>query len=211
MDKKITKSGLAILLSKLDSFRDPQVNSEQYPTPSEIAAEVLWQAHMIDDFTRKVSVDLGSGTGILGLGSLILGAKQVFLVESESSAMEISKKNAEIVQKQCESESSQVIFCNTEINKLHEKADIVLQNPPFGTKVRHADREFLLKAMETAPIIYSFHKSESQAFIHALSKDQGYVITHTWNFDFPLKVSMKHHKKPVKYIRVSCFRLEKLK
>ena len=74
-----SKSSLAIILSKLKLFSKPQLNLEQYPTDSEIAAEVLWNAHMNDDLDNKVVADLGCGTGILGIGALLLHSKKGFL------------------------------------------------------------------------------------------------------------------------------------
>ena len=64
-----SKGALAVILSKLKVFTAPKVRVEQYPTDAEIAAEVLWQAHMKGDI-GKVSADLGCGTGILGIGLL---------------------------------------------------------------------------------------------------------------------------------------------
>jgi len=71
-----SKSGLAVILSSLLSFKSPKIKLEQYETPSEIAADVLWNAHMNGDLVDKTVADLGSGTGVLGLGAVLLGAKK---------------------------------------------------------------------------------------------------------------------------------------
>ena len=47
----------------------------------------------------------------------------------------------------------QAVFENIDINELKKsglkaKIDAVIMNPPFGTKQKHADTEFLLKAFE---------------------------------------------------------------
>ena len=52
MSASPSKSQLAILLSRLASFTKPDVKSEQYPTDSEIAAEILWQAALQGDASR---------------------------------------------------------------------------------------------------------------------------------------------------------------
>ena len=59
-----SKSGLAIVLSKLKTFEKPKVRVEQYSMDSEIAAEVLWNGLYRGDI-QKVIVDLGCGTGML--------------------------------------------------------------------------------------------------------------------------------------------------
>src|SRR3989338_11710900 len=88
-----SKSRLAIALSKLMVFRAPKVRAEQYPMDSEIGACVLWNAALLGDIKGKVSVDLGCGTGILGIGALLLGAKKVYFVDSDQVALETAKEN----------------------------------------------------------------------------------------------------------------------
>ena len=53
-------------------------------------------------------------------------------------------------------------------------ATLTLSNPPFGTKVRHMDIVFLEKALETSPVVYSFHKSESKAFLERFAGQKNY-------------------------------------
>ena len=89
----LSKSGLAIVLSKLEGFKEPKVRVEQYIMDSEIGAFVLWNAALLGDIKQKVSVDLGCGTGILGIGALILGAKMVYFVDSDQEALETAKEN----------------------------------------------------------------------------------------------------------------------
>ena len=94
-----SKSSLAVALSKLKLFSKPDVKLEQYPTDSEIAAEILWNAHMRGDLDNKIVADLGCGTGILGIGALLLGAKKVFFVDIDKNALEILKQNFSRVKK----------------------------------------------------------------------------------------------------------------
>jgi len=209
MERRLSKSGLAVRLSKLDAFERPKVSVEQYATDAEIAASVLWNGLYLGDIRQKVSVDLGCGTGILGIGALLLGAKRVYFVDNDEEALKIAKINY----KRAKSESSvgEAVFLCIDIEEFKEKCDVVLQNPPFGTKVRHSDREFLKKAVSIAPVVYSLHKSESIGFIEAFSRDNGYEVSHRWDFEFPLKATMRFHKKRIKRIKVSCFRLENIK
>ena len=89
----LSKSELAIVLSKLKGFKRPKVSVEQYSMDSEVGASVLWNAALLGDIKQKVSVDLGCGTGILGIGALLLGAKKVYFVDSDQEALEIAKEN----------------------------------------------------------------------------------------------------------------------
>ena len=203
-----SKSALAIKLSQLKGFKQQKMKAEQYPTDPEIAAEVLWNAYLLGDLEGKVSVDLGCGTGILGIGALYLGNSKVFFVDSDKEVLEIAKINVSRVK----SESSGIgkaIFRCQEIARFDEKVDLVLENPPFGTKVRHSDREFLKKAVKLADIIYTFHKSETKGFLEAFARDSGFEISHCWDFSFPLKQAMPFHRRKIHRINVSCFRFVK--
>jgi putative methylase len=66
----------------------------------------------------------------------------------------------------------------------------------------------LRKAFEIAKIVYSFHKSESSDFLGRLAEQQGFVITHKWDFRWPLKATQKYHTRRILRIKVSCYRFE---
>jgi putative methylase len=203
-----SKKALAVLLSRLEGFLEPKVKVEQYNTDAEIAAEVLWQAYMRQDI-GKVSVDLGCGTGILGIGLLVLGAEKVYFIDSDEDSLEIAKKNLSKIKSETYVYGEAIFRCQ-DIGIFNEKADFVIENPPFGVKVRHSDKIFLNKAFEVGDVIYSFHKSESKSFIKSFSEDNGFKVTEVWDFDFPLKATMSFHSRRIKRIEVSCFRLERI-
>lgn len=212
MTKKLSKSGLSIILSKLNGFNSPNVRAEQYEIDSEIAGSVLWDAYIRGKVSVKSIADLGSGTGILGIGALILGAKLVYFVDSDENSLKIAKNNLEYVK----SESSysdlingKAVFICKDIANFNEKVDTIIMNPPFGVKVRHADKLFLEKAVKIADTIYSFHKSESNSFILAFTHDNSFKVRERIDFSWPLKQTMKFHRKRIKRINVSCFVLEK--
>src|SRR4051812_25761168 len=77
----VSKQQVAIALSRLQAFSAPNVLLEQYPTESDVAAALLWEAHMRHELEGKEVVDLGAGTGVLGIGCLLLGAAHVTFVE----------------------------------------------------------------------------------------------------------------------------------
>ncbi len=202
-----SKKALAVLLSSLEGFRSPKVGVEQYTTDAEIAAEVLWQAYMKGDI-GKVSVDLGSGPGMLGIGLLVLGAQKVYFVDFDQKVMEIAKNNMAKVKSEYNI-AGEAVFLWQDINDFKEKVDLVVMNPPFGVKVRHMDKIFLKKAFEVGKVVYSFHKTESKKFLESFSKDNNFKITYVFDFNFPLKATMSFHSKRIKRISVSCFRFEK--
>ncbi len=205
---KLSRSGLAIRLSAIKGFESPKVSIEQYVTDSEIAATILWDAYIKGDIYGKVVVDLGCGTGILGIGAELLGASKVYFIESESSAMSLCKDNEKRFKEEfgsSESESSSEFFFG-DVADFMKKGDTVVMNPPFGVKSEHSDRKFLEKAFEIASVVYSFHKSETKRFIEGFSKKKNFIIDQVIDFSWPLKASMGFHKKKIERINVSCFR-----
>jgi len=203
-----SKKQLAVLLSKLKGFEGPKVRAEQYTTDPEIAAEVLWAAFMNEDI-GKVSVDLGCGPGILGIGLLVLGAERVYFVDFDKDALETAKNNLEKAKSECKV-LGEAVWVLDDVANFNEKAGLVVQNPPFGVKVRNADRLFLKKAFEVGEVIYSFHKSEGKQFIDTFSRENKFRITNIMDFNFPLKATMSYHSRRIKRINVSCFRMERV-
>lgn len=207
---EISKSRLGIILSKLKGFEDPKVKVEQYTIDSEIASDVLWHALYAEKLKDKVIADLGSGTGILGIGALILGAKRVFFVDSDKNSLDTAKSNILSIKSESSLINGKSVFICQDIADFNKKVDTVVMNPPFGVKIRHADKIFLEKAVKIAKTIYSFHKSESKGFIQAFSKDNGFELKETIDFSWPLKQTMAFHRRRIKRINVSCFVLEKI-
>lgn len=208
MRKISSKSGLAIVLSGLKGFESPKVMQEQYTTDSEVAASVLWSAYLLGDIQCKDVADLGCGTGILGIGALLLGANKAVFIDSDKNALETAKNSIS----KLKSEGyrlGKAEFLNLDIKDLKIKSHVAIENPPFGTKIKHNDIFFLEKAMETAPIVYSFHKSESKGFLNMFSARKNVKITHIWSFKFPLKATFLFHRRQTHRINVSCFRFQK--
>ena len=204
-----SKKQLSVVLSRLKSFAKGKVSFEQYSTDSNVAASLLWNAALIDFIDDKTVLDLGCGTGILGLGALFLDADKVFLVDKDKDALDILKENIKFIDDKIVSiDKKKYKIIHKDIEKLSStdlkkmKIDIVIMNPPFGVKNKHADKRFLKVAFSTRKPVYSIHKVESRNFLEKFSADNGYKLTHFWEQDFPLKKSFSFHRKPVKKIRV---------
>ena len=187
-------------------FEQPDVESEQYPTDSEIAAEALWNAYYLGDIEGKVIADFGCGTGILGIGALLLDAKRVCFIERDEQALKVAQENYQSFKEV----TKEALFMHQDVHDFSENVDTIIQNPPFGTRQKHADREFLVKAFTLAPVIYTFHKSTSKDFINKIAEDSNYKVTHYWEFNFPLKATQLFHHKRIHRIKVGCWRLERV-
>ncbi len=194
------KKELSIILERLEGFRNPKVELEQYVTPPSLASEIVIAAKLMGDL--DLVVDLGCGTGILAIASALLGAKAVgFDIDLE--ALKIAKENAERI-------GVNVDFVLSDVRYVVVKRRCtVIMNPPFGIKRRHADRPFLLKATEIAETIYTIHSAGSEGFVRKVCGERGFEVTHVWKFKIPLKRTYSFHEKEFKWIAVEVYRLRR--
>jgi putative methylase len=183
----------------------PKASLEQYTLPVDVAAELLFiAAYIHNDIIDKTVVDLGCGTGMLAIGAVLLGAKKAIGVDIDSAAVETAEANAEKL-----GIKDKVQWFTGDIDSLTGSFDTVLQNPPFGVQKRGADRKFLLKALELAPVIYSLHKSGegNRAFIKRFIEQHGGKVTGI----FPMKLNIprlfKFHTKRRYMVEVDLYRI----
>ena len=201
----MSKATLAVILSKLKKFEKPKTYLEQYSTPREIAATIIWDAYMKGLIENKTVVDLGAGTGILGIGALKLGAKKVIFIEKDDDAIKVLKENLS-------DEEFEGTFEIIQINLLTEEnlpsADLVITNPPFGTKNKHADIKFLEQAKKISRNIYSFHKTSTDNLILKWIDKQELTVNEKFNFKFSLGATMKQHNKKAHLVEITCWQVK---
>ncbi len=200
------KKDLAILLSKFKLFDKPSSSLEQYTTDAEMAADALWFIHMNDGFKGRLVADFGCGNGIIGLGALALNAKKVFFVDVDKNAITLAKQNLKLLENGL-GKKFKAVFVNKDVGLFSDKVDIVVQNPPFGIQKPHADRLFLSKAISVSPLIYSFHKLESDSFIAKFSSDNSFIAKRCLVFDFPIRMTMPFHRKRFHKFKVGFWRI----
>jgi putative methylase len=147
----IRKIDLERFLASLTPQPNPQAELEQYTTSAQIAANMLYlAAYTNGDIIDKTVLDLGCGTGRLGLGASFLGAQEVVGIDIDQLAVKTAQQNKL-------NSGLNFRLINGDISTIVGGFDTVLQNPPFGVQTREADREFLAKALEVGKAIYSLH------------------------------------------------------
>jgi len=220
-----SKKQLAVILSKLKLIKGVDRGLEQYQTESELAADIIWNANLVDDIEGCLIHDLGCGNGIFGIGALLIGAWKCVFVDIDKKAIELTEENIDgyegmdevcnVVEQDVKTVDFKVIdegMYEDEVGMKNEKAkNVVLMNPPFGTKTEHADKDFLSKCFGFADVIYSIHMAESKKFLESFSKDNGFKLTNMWEYEFGIKKSHEKHKKQVHKVPIICVRLEKIK
>jgi len=197
------KKALEMALQKIPPHPEPKPQLEQYNTPANIAADVLFLAHSLGDIEDKKVTDLGCGTGIFAIGAKLLGAKEVIGIDIDETAIDIAKENAKKL-------GVEIDFRACEIKDFNEECDTVLQNPPFGAQRRHADRPFLRKALALSNMVYSLHLTNTQDFIENEAEKLGATITHRKRYEFEIKYTFKFHTKEKKSFDVMMFRMKRI-
>ncbi|MFQ5975055.1 MAG: METTL5 family protein, partial [Candidatus Hydrothermarchaeales archaeon] len=109
-------------LQKCKSFKDPKAYLEQYTIPADIAADVLYLAYLKGDIAGKVVYDLGCGTGRLAIGSVLLGAREVWGFDKDQDALLIARMNSSNI-------GVDVKWREMDIANVKGKCDTVVQNP----------------------------------------------------------------------------------
>lgn len=205
-----TKKELAVFLSKLKTFENPKMIEEQYTLDSEVVADILWNAFMNNDIQGKIIADFGCGTGIIGIGALLLGAKKVYFIDKDKEVFKNLFENIKITRNINKNILNKVEILNMDIRDFEGKADVVIMNPPWGTKMRHIDKDFLRKAFETANIIYVVNKVAKHRTIKLLAYENNYKVTQEKDYLIRLKKTMKEHRAKVKVVKIVCLRLHRL-
>jgi putative methylase len=200
------KRQLEMALQRIPAHKSPKVALEQYSTPSIIAADVLWNAHSMGDIKGLKVVDLGCGTGIFAIGAAMMGALESVGVDIDDDAVSIAKAQAYKMDI-----AGKTRFLTSDIQDFTESADTVIQNPPFGaqkTSRKEADRLFMVKALEIAPVVYSFHMQETEEFVTNFFKHKGAHITHVFHYTFPIPRIYDFHTKEKVDVQVVLLRVE---
>lgn len=197
------KKALEMALQKIPTHPEPKAHLEQYNTPANIAADVLFLAHSLGDLENKKVADLGCGTGIFAIGAKLLGAKEVIGIDVDEMAIDIANENAKKL-------GVEIDFRECEIKDFNEECDTVLQNPPFGAQRKHADRPFLRKALAMSNAIYSLHLTNTQEFIENETEKLGATVTHRKRYEFEIRYTFKFHSKEKKYFDVMMFRMKRI-
>jgi putative methylase len=191
---------LEMSLQKVRSFISPDASLEQYQTPATIASDLLFLAYSQGDIAGKTVVDLGCGTGILGIGASLLGAERVIGIDVDENAIELAEVNSRDL-------DADVEFVIGDVRSLQMRADTVVMNPPFGAQTRHADRPFLEKAIETADVVYSLHLAGTEEFVMSLIASTGASGAIQKRYKFEIPHTFAFHRKAKADVEVALFRI----
>ncbi|XP_009607550.1 uncharacterized protein [Nicotiana tomentosiformis] len=195
------------LLGSLEQFSSPKIELEQYPTGAHIASRMLYTAdNSFEDVNSKVVADFGCGCGTLGLAAGLLGAGSVIGLDIDIESLEIASANADELEIDMD-------FIQCDIRNLKWRGQVVetvVMNPPFGTRRKGADMEFLSAAMKVASqAVYSLHKTTTREHVKraALREYNARTAEVICELRYDVPQLYKFHKKKEVDIAVDLWRL----
>ncbi len=198
-------SQLKILLSKLETFSDPDPALEQYTTPPEVAADVLQLISMHVDGTDII--DLGAGTGILTIGTGLLGFTARGY-ETDQEAIETARQNLAAIEDEYDID---VTFYQAAIKEVEDTADAVIMNPPFGIQDEDANLRFLKAGFRMADTVFALlHRTEddpdrTRQFIKEFASKRDYDAAVLKEYSFRLPRTMAFHDRDQDRIGVDLY------
>lgn len=187
-------------LERLDGFEDPAAAREQYVTPPSLASHLLTLADRQGDLEGLV-VDLGCGTGVLGVGAAVAGARAVG-VDVDAAPLAVARRNAARLEV---ASATSWVLGDVATLPLDLASATVVMNPPFGAQRRGADRPFLSAATEIADAVYSIHNAGSRSFVEAYVDGE---ITHAYEASLTIPHRFDFHDEERREISVEVYRID---
>uniref|UniRef100_A0A914HEG0 Methyltransferase-like protein 5 n=1 Tax=Globodera rostochiensis TaxID=31243 RepID=A0A914HEG0_GLORO len=172
---KVKAKRLKSLLQEVDDFDNPRIELEQYITPLEISVALLQHVDELVSLDGCAVADLGCGTGRLLLGSAFLGAQISVGIDCCQNAILTAQNNIEKFDFEESTSTTQLVLADVrESIPIVDKFDVVLTNPPFGTKNNQgSDVAFVLAGLSMLSAggkLFSLHKSSTRNFLIKTAK-----------------------------------------
>jgi putative methylase len=199
------KKHLSMLLSQLAPNPKPKLKWEGYTLDPEAAAEMVHVASWVnDDINEKTVVDLGCGSGVLAISAALTGAKRVVGVDIDKEAVKAAKSNALKA-------DADVDLIVGDMQCVRGHFDTALMNPPFGTRKKGADVQFLEKALEIVDVVYSLHKKSDsvRSFLRQKMPRIGGKIDQIREMEIVIQRTYSFHTKRRYPVLVDLYRILK--
>lgn len=199
----IRKRDLEIILQSIPAHPTPKIELEQYTIPANLAADILYHAcYRYGDIQDRSVIELGSGTGRLALGAMLLGAESVLGIDVDIESVQLAQLNSRKLKLRTD-------WLLSDIGCVHGHFDTVLMNPPFGTKQQHNDIRFLTVALNLGKVIYTIHKSATTSYLETWLQERNATSEKLMETSMPIEHQFTFHRKRRYYVKVQVFRIDR--
>lgn len=202
MKLKQLESAIQEICETLDFSNSAKIDLEQYSTPPRLASEFLISIQ--EDIVNNTVIDLGCGCGVLSAGISVLGCSLLCCIDIDPNCINLTKEHLSQA-----GFSAEFIQCDVEKLNLKKFADVVITNPPFGTRKAGIDWTFVQKGLELADLVYSFHKSSTRKFLMKKANELGLSAQVYMTVNFELPKMYKMHKQKSVHIEVDIWRFHR--
>ena len=204
----LKKKELEMILQKLRPIPDPDPSLEQYQTPSDIGADLLFQAYSRGDIAGKKIVEPGCGNGLLLLGAGLLGAVSLTGFDTDSEAVGVAEDNLLSLSVAGFNQNARFFQAALPAFQTEERFDTAVMNPPFGAQKKGADRPFLSFALTHAETVYSLHLFNTGEFVVRFIEGLGGKAEILGSYTFPIRHTFSFHTREKKVFQVALIRAE---
>lgn len=201
--KRMKQKDLEIFLSRLKTFQEPKVFLEQYQIPPRLAAMIVYRAYLLGEIKDKSVLDLCCGTGSFSIAAKLLGAREVFGVDIDWSALKIAKENSLKF-------NINVEWILGDVLKTNFKVETVFMNSPFGIQGKVRDKFFLETALTNAETVYSIHlyNEKNIEFLKKVVEKHNKKVSEVFKAEFEIPKMFRFHKKRYHIINVAIIKAE---
>jgi putative methylase len=138
---------------------------------------------------------------VLAIAAKLLGAGRVMGLDSDPTAVEIARRNAERARVDIE-------WRLADVRSVRERFETVFMNPPFGSQRRHADRPFFDTALACGRVVYAFLNARAEVYVRRRIESGSGKITDRLPYAFPIPHTFDFHREEVRRIDVLLYRFE---
>lgn len=195
-------------LEGLQRLETPSAEREQYFTPPNIAASIVYDATMRGDVENRSVADLGCGTGTFAIAAMIMGASSAAGFDSDERSIELATRNA--LRMLPADRLARTVFEVAEVEDVKGNYDTVFQNPPFGSQKRNADLPFIRRALEIGRVIYTIHLGRTREFLKDKFEELGGKVEFEKSFVYEMPWMFHFHTKERKEFELILFKVVKI-
>lgn len=197
---------LEMILQELTEIPNPDPSLEQYPTPADIGADLIFRAFSNGDIDGKRICEPACGKGLLVLGVGLMGAESITGFDSDHMAVDIANINLDSLKDKDYDIEGEFFTEKLPGYETDERWDTIIMNPPFGSQKPGADRPFLEFAAEHCDVLYSLHLAKTERFVVGFLGERGMEAEVLGHYIFPIKHMFAFHTKEMMEFEVALIR-----
>jgi putative methylase len=121
--------------------------------------------------------------------------------------LDIDERSIALARENAVAAGVEVKWVVSDIKDVVERYDTVIMNPPYGTRSPHLDVQFLERAFELAPVLYSIHKSSTRDFLRRAIERKNRRVDAVRSMSLEIPHLFPFHQKKWENVEVDLYRI----